>query len=106
MIAISVARKPLIGTVAANAIQWGTGGLNVDGCRIPIGESEQALLKVDTKLDVPSGLIPFRGPREPSISAARVQKNIDFGRWPANLILSQVALPDKSERYFYQTETP
>lgn len=34
---IVVARKPLIGTVAANVLVHGTGALNVDGCRI--GES-------------------------------------------------------------------
>ena len=31
---ITVARKPLCGTVAENVLQYGTGGINVDGCRI------------------------------------------------------------------------
>ena len=31
---IIVARKPLIGTVAENVERWGTGALNIDGCRI------------------------------------------------------------------------
>lgn len=31
---ITVARKPLEGTVAANVLQWGTGALNIDGCRV------------------------------------------------------------------------
>ena len=31
---IVLARKPLTGTVAQNVMQWGTGGINVDGCRI------------------------------------------------------------------------
>lgn len=31
---ICLARKPLAGTVAANVLEYGTGGLNVDGCRI------------------------------------------------------------------------
>ena len=31
---ITVARKPLAGTVAANVLEHGTGALNVDGCRI------------------------------------------------------------------------
>lgn len=31
---ILLARKPLIGTVAANVLEHGTGGINVDGCRI------------------------------------------------------------------------
>jgi site-specific DNA-methyltransferase (adenine-specific) len=32
---ITVARKPLVGTVANNVLTWGTGGVNVDGSRIP-----------------------------------------------------------------------
>ena len=31
---IVLARKPLIGTVAVNMLEHGTGGLNIDGCRI------------------------------------------------------------------------
>jgi DNA modification methylase len=31
---ICVARKPLIGTVAENVLTHGTGGINVDGCRV------------------------------------------------------------------------
>ncbi len=31
---IVVARKPLIGTVVENVLEHGTGGLNIDGCRI------------------------------------------------------------------------
>jgi DNA modification methylase len=31
---ITVARKPLIGTVAANVLEHGTGAINVDGCRV------------------------------------------------------------------------
>ena len=33
---VIMARKPLVGTVAANLLLHGTGALNVDGCRIPI----------------------------------------------------------------------
>ncbi len=35
---IIVARKPLEGTVAQNVIKWGTGALNIDGCRIPASD--------------------------------------------------------------------
>ena len=33
-----LARKPLEGTVAANVLKWGVGGLNIDGCRIGYGD--------------------------------------------------------------------
>jgi len=35
---ICVARKPLIGTVAANVIEHGTGAINIDACRVATGE--------------------------------------------------------------------
>lgn len=37
---ITVARKPLTRTVAANVLEWGTGGINVDGSRIPCGSGQ------------------------------------------------------------------
>ena len=36
---IIVARKPLISTVAANVLKHGTGGINIDGCRIETSEN-------------------------------------------------------------------
>mgnify|MGYP001592992570 FL=1 len=33
-----LARKPLDGTVAANVLKWGTGGLNIDACRYAEGD--------------------------------------------------------------------
>ena len=34
---ITVARRPIIGTVAENVLKYGTGGINVDGCRVEGG---------------------------------------------------------------------
>ena len=34
----TLARKPLDGTVAENVLKWGTGALNIDGCRYGYGE--------------------------------------------------------------------
>jgi hypothetical protein len=36
---ITVARKPLIGTVAENVLAHGTGALNIDGCRVETAEN-------------------------------------------------------------------
>ena len=33
-----IARKPLVGTVAENLLEWGTGALNIDGCRYAYGD--------------------------------------------------------------------
>ena len=38
---IVLARKPLIGTVAANVQEFGTGGLNIDACRIEVASGDE-----------------------------------------------------------------
>jgi hypothetical protein len=37
---IVLARKPLIGTLAENVLAFGTGGLNIDACRVPTADEE------------------------------------------------------------------
>ena len=74
---ITVARKPLIGTVAANVLAHGTGGINVDACRV--GE--------DAGWSYPNG----RGGqgwhgRESLGSNLTEPMKATAGRWPANLI--------------------
>src|SRR5690606_10802211 len=38
---IILARKPLDGTVCDNVERWGTGAINIDGCRIPLNGEKQ-----------------------------------------------------------------
>ena len=70
---ITVARKPLIGTVAANVLEHGTGALNIDGCRVG-GESTTGIQGVAE--------IGFHGGNY----APGLQTGSEMGRWPANLI--------------------
>ena len=72
---IVVARKPLIGTVAANVLTYGTGGLNIDGGRVG---SEGGTAR-DGKADEPNdaGWENMRGHGVAELNA---------GRWPANVI--------------------
>jgi DNA methylase len=74
---IVVARKPLIGTVAANVLEHGTGAINVDGCRVATDET----------------IAPFGSPKRSSggimnaTDAPREQfSQCAAGRWPANVI--------------------
>jgi site-specific DNA-methyltransferase (adenine-specific) len=75
---ITVARKPLIGTVAANVLEHGTGALNVDGCRVGYD------LEIDDTRRKP---VPTSGwclsglPTNGSMDDSALQ-----GRWPANFI--------------------
>ena len=70
---ITVARKPLCGTVAANVLQYGTGGINVDGCRVG---KEQRTNRGMSSLGVMHD--DDWKPRDVSSDVT--------GRWPANLI--------------------
>jgi site-specific DNA-methyltransferase (adenine-specific) len=75
---ITVARKPLAGTVAANVLEHGTGALNVDGCRVGTD-------KIVTRVSGGKGFgSNFRddGWLPPSESYSQTNS----GRWPANLI--------------------
>ena len=71
---ITMARKPLIGTVAANVLAHGTGALNIDGCRVG-NESTTRTSNAGT-----NGEGWGMGKR------AHVNGS-DAGRWPANLII-------------------
>lgn len=74
---ICLARKPLSeDTVAANVLKWGTGALNIDGCRIE-GESRDQRINDGTG----NGINDFgnkNGGRGAGLTA--------LGRWPANII--------------------
>ena len=74
---IVVARKPLIGTVAANVLAHGTGALNIDGCRVEGGT--RPLISSPPKGGKFAGVF-----REGSESLGTTS----LGRWPANIILS------------------
>lgn len=89
---ITVARKPIADTVAANRHQHGTGGLNIDACRIETnyslgGGDQSSAPKVG-----PDGLHrPWMEDEQAKAAHAdrcnaNVAKAEALGRWPANLI--------------------
>ena len=73
---ITVSRRPLARSVAQNALKFGTGGINIDGCRIATSET---LMMGSGKLL--SGLTCGKG------AAGVTCEQHSLGRWPANLIL-------------------
>jgi len=72
-----LARKPLSGTVVANVLQWGTGAINIDGCRI--GDEEMAVTKSD-------GTIVSQNHAMAAPNTGRVDMGTKTGRWPANVM--------------------
>jgi DNA modification methylase len=75
---ITVARKPLAGTVAANVLEHGTGALNVDGCRVAASDGY-------TKNAVTQGISTARTSYDPRQQRSTFSPSPE-GRWPANLI--------------------
>lgn len=75
---ITVARKPLDGTVAETVLAHGTGAINVDGCRV---EAEDGY----TENAVTPGVNTARTSYEHR-QARRTFEPSTSGRWPANLI--------------------
>ena len=79
---ICMARKPLSEkTIATNVLKWGTGGINIDGCRVdtPVLDSERRTSK-------PAPGIWGLGKEHPQKEGD--QRHNPQGRFPANLILS------------------
>ena len=93
---IVVARKPLSEkTVAENVLKWGTGGLNIDGCRVESGgEHKRAYQPTNHERGVYGKQTAF-------------QPSNKEGRFPANVILDEEAgrmLDEQQEgasRFFY-----
>ncbi len=81
---ITMARKPLEGTVAANVLAHGTGGLNVDGCRVAHGDDVD-LSAVQRQQADSGGQITRNGAFD-SWKGKEVATYKPSGRWPANLI--------------------
>lgn len=74
---IVLARKPLSeSTVAANVLKWGVGALNIDGCRVGLGDDK--------------GVWPITKRRHDDVTwtVQPVETDTAKGRWPANVILS------------------
>jgi len=76
---ITVARKPFKGTVANNVLKWGTGGINIDGCRVG----------TDDKIaDTTNQNIKNNAYKSDNSKRERdtIYKQNPQGRFPANLI--------------------
>jgi site-specific DNA-methyltransferase (adenine-specific) len=89
---IVVARKPLAGTVAANVLTWGTGGLNIDGCRVSWDEKSLALdtaRRAAPRKDITGGR--FHTDSDADVRGYIGEKESPDGRWPPNILLSDEA---------------
>lgn len=80
---IILARKPLVGTVAANVAQYGTGAMNVDGCRIATTDDLNGGAYAKSGTERNDGWGMQRGQAGEFVPPS--------GRWPANVCLDEDA---------------
>lgn len=74
---ITMARKPFKGTVADNVQAYGTGAINIDGCRIGTGTGEVKTVMVQD----------IRGGNYNNGGKGRIEhQRVDQGKWPANVL--------------------
>ena len=97
---ITVARKPLAGIVADNVMEWGTGALNIDGCRVHADDAKGGTYTV--KRFAPGASVNSDGNWKQEVDFTGEMKP---GRWPANLIHDGsdevVDLLGSAARFFY-----
>ena len=83
---IVMARKPFNGTVAKNVLEHGTGGINIDGCRVD---------NSDMKIPDNANQIQTDKPKHHSGAMTgtigKMQVHNDGGRFPANIIFDEEA---------------
>lgn len=98
---IVVARKPLVGTVASNVLKYGTGALNIDGCRVgnnpgyKYNANRNGTTFHGTQGDRIKQNVQKRG--QPTVESTK-------GRWPANVILDKRAGKSLDAQSGYQKD--
>lgn len=89
-------RKPLSGTVAENVLKHGTGGINIDGCRVGASDGENRARPPRTTGGNTGNWKDWSGGESEHHAS---------GRWPANFIHSgeddAIAGLGEASRYFY-----
>lgn len=114
---IVMARKPLSGkTVGNNVLEWGTGGINIDGSRIPTTDNLGGGATNGSVLDIEGFDRPWMHDEEKMKEFGekmkqKVEHSQTLGRFPANVIFDEEAgklLDDQYEgvsRFFYCPKT-
>lgn len=75
---IMMCRKPFKGTVAKNVLEYGTGAINIDGCRIETDD-------IYSYKNGPKGNT-FSVGNEPDNKRNKAVESNPLGRWPANIL--------------------
>lgn len=101
-----LARKPLTGTVAGNVQRWGTGAINIDGCRVDASDGRPLREVAPLRDDVDYSPSSLAGRVDGSLQSSRAAGETTLGRWPANIVHDGsdevlAVFPNDSQRFFY-----
>jgi site-specific DNA-methyltransferase (adenine-specific) len=93
-------------TVADNVLEWGTGGINIDACRVPTNEKLKGTTAPDFR-DVGQKSKEQAGINKLSFGQVNNSKRIEYmpsqnGRWPANFIHDG---SEEAIKYFPETKS-
>ncbi len=88
---IIVCQKPFSGPVRENVKKWGVGGFNVAAARVPFAENGAWVCPQTPRSNIGIKLVAGNEEREPANPS---------GRFPANLLCSDLALGEVGSRYF------
>lgn len=88
---ITMARKPFKATVAQNVQEWGTGAINIDGCRIMYADNTDKAKMVNAKWHVNASAAGINGngfvtSNDVGDVLDGAEFTHDLGRWPANVL--------------------
>jgi DNA modification methylase len=105
---IVMARKPIVGTVANNVLEWGTGGINIEETRIPYKSKDDMEIRSNLERDV-------NKLGDGNFGGGKYSQPVESGRFPANIIFDEEAgkildeqtINDKkgASRFFYCPKT-
>lgn len=80
-------RKPLEGTVVDNVLKYGTGAMNIGGCRIEVSGQRPAIMPDRGRFIGTT----YAGGADGSLVGSRAAGTTTQGRWPAHLSLDEEA---------------
>lgn len=104
---IVVARKPLVGTLASNVSEHGTGALNIDACRVGMTSADAASINAKH-----AGMDVANYERKPGSSLNRSVNPMplkaasahELGRWPPNVLMESSQARSLDEQSGHQRD--
>lgn len=94
---IILARKPLVGTVAANVLAHGVGGLNIDACRVGMSDIDREAARVPMPTQHNDGHSVYQAGHGEGRNGSTFEP-APAGRFPANVLLDEHAAKEMDKQ--------